>query len=251
MSDESSVDNVFVIALVVVAAALGAGGGAFYWYRLSQAPDFSSIYATLGISALPRSVEQQQPVSSRLAQLGREPCYTEAAVGLGDALLDAGYPREAASSLRNFARRCGRLPEVLPLAYVGLERINDFSGALDVATELVVAAPSSGQFRYWRALAYDKAGKFALALPDYMNAIELSGDLKTVSGDVFYKLSRAYAALSRYCDAIAPIETYVSLDPTGRRTPQTLNTPSRENATRPTLPARRRSPLRTTGTCPR
>jgi len=37
---------------------------------------------------------------------------------------------------------------------------------------------------------------------------------------VFYKLSRVYAALGRHCDAITPLETYVSLDPAERRTPQ-------------------------------
>jgi hypothetical protein len=56
---------------------------------------------------------------------------------------------------------------------------------------------------------------------DYMNTVQLFEPQKTIFGDVFYKWSRTYAALGRYCDAISPIEMYVSLDPANRRTPQT------------------------------
>jgi hypothetical protein len=54
-----------------------------------------------------------------------------------------------------------------------------------------------------------------------MNAIQLAGDSKRVPGDAFYKWAQSYAALGRYCDAISPIEMYISLDPAKRRTPQT------------------------------
>jgi clan AA aspartic protease (TIGR02281 family) len=54
-----------------------------------------------------------------------------------------------------------------------------------------------------------------------MNTVQLMSDPKTIFGDVFYEWSRTYAALGRYCDAISPIEMYISLDPLNRRTPQT------------------------------
>src|SRR5215831_9856548 len=72
-----------------------------------------------------------------------------------------------------------------------------------------------------RILAYDRTGKFSQAMLDYMNAIQLASDPKHVGGDVFYKWAQSYAALGRYCDAISPIEIYISLDPAKRRTPQT------------------------------
>jgi aspartyl protease family protein len=123
--------------------------------------------------------------------------------------------------LRSFAKRCGGVEEILPLAYEGLRRISDFSGALEVAKQLVDAAPASATFRYWRALAYAETGNAALALPDYMSTIELVPNPKNEGGYFFYEWSRIYAALGRYCDAITPIEMYVSLDPIHRRTPQT------------------------------
>jgi aspartyl protease family protein len=42
-----------------------------------------------------------------------------------------------------------------------------------------------------------------------------------IVGSQFYDISRMYAALGRYCDAIGPIETFISFDPAERRTPQT------------------------------
>jgi tetratricopeptide (TPR) repeat protein len=123
--------------------------------------------------------------------------------------------------LRSFAKRCGGVEEILPLAYDGLRRISDFSGALEVAKQLVDAVPASATFRYWRAMAYEQTGNVALALPDYMNTIQLVSNPKNERLNFFYKWSLIYAALGRHCDAIAPIEMYVSLDPAHRRTPQT------------------------------
>src|SRR5262249_12735086 len=214
-------DRIFPVALLVITIVLGVGGGAFYWYHTSKESDFETVYIELGIPPLPSNVERQERVQSRLAQLSREPCYRDAVVNLARALLDAGYPREAGTRLRSFVKRCGSAAEVLPLAFTGLERINDFSAALEVANELVEAVPASAAFRYWRGLAYDRSGKFSQAMPDYMNAIQLAGDPKHLVGDVFYKWAQSYAALGRYCDAISPIEIYISLDPAKRRTSQT------------------------------
>jgi tetratricopeptide (TPR) repeat protein len=214
-------DRIFPVVLLAITIVLAVGGAAFYWYHTSKGSDFETVYTELGIQPLPSNVERQERVQSRLAQLSREPCYRDAVVNLAKALLDAGFPREAATSARSFVKRCGSAPEVLPLAYTGLERINDFSGALEVANELVEAVPASGTFRYWRAMAYDRTGKFSQAMCDYMNAIQLAGDPKRVPGSVFYKWAQSFAALGRYCDAISPIDMYISLDPANRRTSQT------------------------------
>ena len=193
--NKASSDHIFPVALLVITIVLAVGGGAFYWYhtptgsnrsgdqRLGRS-DLETVYTELGIQPLPSNVERQERVESRLAQLSREPCYRDAVVNLARALLNAGYPRQAATSLRSFVKRCGSAPEVLPLAFTGLERINDFSGALEVANELVEAVPASAAFRVWRALAYDRTGKFSQAILDYMNAIQLTGDPKRVGGDV-------------------------------------------------------------------
>jgi clan AA aspartic protease (TIGR02281 family) len=110
---------------------------------------------------------------------------------------------------------------VLPLAYDAFGRINDHASALEVADQLVTEVPSNGTARYWRAMAHERTGNLARALTDYMSTLQLVGNPRNVSADVFYKLSQTYAALGRHCDAITPIEMYISLDPATRRTPQT------------------------------
>ena len=106
------------------------------------------------------------------------------------------------------------------MPYTAFQRINDFSAALEVANELVQALPANGTVRYWRALAYDRTGQFSRAMLDYMNTVQLMEPQKTIFLDVFIKWSRTYAALGRHCEAISPIEMYVSLDPARRRTSQ-------------------------------
>ena len=132
---------IFPVTLFAVTIVLAVGGGALYWHHTSSAPpsaprrrrahtskgsEFERVYSQLGIQPLPSNVERQQQVQSRLAQLSREACYTDAIVGLGRALLDAGYPREAATSLRTFVKRCGSASEVLPLAYSAFEQSTTF-----------------------------------------------------------------------------------------------------------------------------
>jgi hypothetical protein len=125
-----------IYSFVVLVALVG--GGILYYYSLrhsdspadhqqvsarpspptnepqQQVPsDFEATYKQLGIPSLPRGIERQQQIQNRLSQLSREACYIDAIDGLGKALLDAGYPREAAtwSWPRPFpARRSTRLP---------------------------------------------------------------------------------------------------------------------------------------------
>jgi predicted aspartyl protease len=99
--------------------------------------------------------------------------------------------------------------------------VSDATGAAQIADKLVNRFPAQSTYRYWRARAYDDLGDHQRALSDYLNTVQLVGDLKNVSGDAFYNISRMYSALGRYCDAITPMETYISLDPVARRTPQT------------------------------
>ena len=73
---------------------------------------------------------------------------------------------------------------------------------------------------YLRAQALDGAGNHKGALDDYATTIELFANKKNVSSTVFVNMSKAYAALGRFCEAISPIETWIALDPINRDTSQ-------------------------------
>ena len=179
------------------------------------------MYTKLGVVPLPQAVEHLPQVQFRLDQLHREPCFKDAITGLADALLKAGYPRESASALINFVKHCPSSEYLLAEAYDPLLRIGDLQGALHVADELVKSYPINSQFRYWRGRVRDQQSDYANALNDYVNAVQLDAEPARLVGDVFYNMSRMYAALQRFCDAITPIETYISFDPAERRNSQT------------------------------
>ena len=208
-----------IIAIILVAIAiLGAGG--FYWMFVSQI--FADVYKQLNIAPLPITVELKPNIYSRLDQLKREPCYREAIIELSDELLDAGYPRESATSVLAFANRCGNSENVslLSRAYIGFSKVSDFSDALQIAKQLVDLHPESATYRYSRGATFERLKNFTEALSDYMAALRLVVNPSNIDVDNFYDISRMYAALGRYCDAIAPIETFISFNPVENRTRQ-------------------------------
>jgi tetratricopeptide (TPR) repeat protein len=138
--------------------------------------------------------------------------------------LGGGYPRESATSLLAFAQRCGDAQNeaLLERAYIGLKKVSDFSAALKIADQLVNSDPADAQYRYSRGATYEQLNSYSKALADYIAALQLMGTPSDIAGSQFYDISRMYAALGRYCDAIAPIETFISFKPAERRTSQTI-----------------------------
>jgi clan AA aspartic protease (TIGR02281 family) len=213
-------DHTFSIVLIVMAVVAVLGGGFSYWYFMPRAQDYSAVYAQLGIPQLPPTVQRHPEIQNRLDQLSREPCYRAAIYDLADALLEAGYPRETDTSLLSFAKRCGESDEILARRYKALYRASDFSAALRVADDLVKSDPADAQVRYWRGNTYEALKDFAHALTDYINTVQLLGDPTTISVNHFYEISLMYAGLGRYCDAITPIETFISFNPAENRSTQ-------------------------------
>jgi aspartyl protease family protein len=207
----SSSTKIVIWTLLVVIAVFG--GGFSYWYYVLQRPSYAHVYSNLGIAPLPIAVEAKPKVQSLLDQLSREPCYRDAMYGLADALLEAGYPRETDTSLFSFAKRCRESNEILGRRYTALIMASDFSAAFRVADDLVSSNPASAQARYWRGNAYKELKDFAHALTDYINTVQLMGHPSTISVKHYYAISQMYDALGRHCEAITPIETFLSFNP--------------------------------------
>jgi|SRR6516225_12179353 len=110
-----SKDFTYSFALIIGLVLVLAIGGFGYWYFWIR-HDFTSTYAQLGIAPLPVNVELETEISKRLEQLGREPCYKDGMLGFADALVAAGYPREADTGLLSFAKRCGNSDAILLVA---------------------------------------------------------------------------------------------------------------------------------------
>jgi aspartyl protease family protein len=217
-----SKDFLYSFALVIfVVAALAVGGGAYWYYWIKR--DFSSVYAQLGIQPLPLNVESEAETSKRLEQLSHEPCYKDGALGLADALIAAGYPREADTSLLSFAKRCGDSDALLQRRHRALLKASDFANALNIANNLVASDPARATYRYMRAQTYEQMKNYEAALGDYIVSLQLAGPPSRIGGFQFYDVARMYATLGQFCDAITPVETFVAFDPASRRTRQSVS----------------------------
>jgi clan AA aspartic protease (TIGR02281 family) len=204
-------------AFMIVALPTMVGAG-----YLDENPEevFSSVYERLG--ALPLKAARDPFVWLRLEELKREPCDQKSVGDLALALDKLGYRREAANGLFNFVRHCGAPLTALHRSVDIYVKLTDYEKAVEVADEFVRRAPSNHNAHYLRGVAFDGVGDYRRALVDYANAIELFGsDKKGISSRVFFRMAGAYAALGKFCEAAAPINTWVSLDPVGRDTSQT------------------------------
>jgi len=210
----------FVPAALSIAVFIAAGVGAYYFYSQSSGNQYQSVLEQLDASSLPPSFERVSGAKFRLDQLKREPCDREAILPLAELMTEAGYPRESVRSLAKFGERCGTSIELLDPAYDSLVRLGDFKGAVDVADEMIKINPAVPHYRFWRGQAYEGQKNYKAALSDYVSALQFHRDLSRVSLDTFFSVSRMYAAIGRPCEAITPLEMYVSYNASRRQTDQ-------------------------------
>jgi len=153
---------------------------------------------------------------------GNAPCDQKSVADLALALDKLGYRREAANGLYNFVRDCGAPLTALNQSIQIYLKLTDYANAVEVADEWVRRTPSDHNARYLRGVALEGASDFQRALVDYSDAVELFGaDKKGLSSRVLLHMAAAYAALKRFCEATAPINMWVALDPAARDTSQT------------------------------
>lgn len=210
----------FIIAAATSAFICGLIFAGYYFYSISDMFDPNkSFYQSMGIS-LPRSFESYGQSSRHLAQLRREPCDSLAFDGLVKSMEAAGYPRESALAAEAYNHGCAASESMLQSALAAYNRIGDHKEAIRIADQLVQSDSGSPHYRFWRGNAYELAKEYKLALADYKSTLELFTDLSNVSGSQFYQVSLMYDKLGKPCDAIAPLETFISYNVKERQTQQ-------------------------------
>jgi tetratricopeptide (TPR) repeat protein len=109
---------------------------------------------------------------------------------------------------------------MLQFAYAAYTRIGEHKAAIRVADELVKFDPASYDYRFMRGSASENAKDYKAALADYISTLDLFPDLSNVDGSQFYQVSTMYDKLGKPCDAISPLETYISYNVKERQTQQ-------------------------------
>jgi clan AA aspartic protease (TIGR02281 family) len=218
----SYVEERSVLPIIAVAIALAAAVGfaGYYFYATAEMLNpYKKTYEKLGID-LPRSFERFEGASRYLDQVTREPCDNVAFTALAKLMETAGYPRESAKSLEAYNRSCTFSEEMLQSAYAAYTRIGDHRAALNVADELVKSDPASYDYRFMRGSAHENAHNYKAALADYISTLDLFPDLSDVAGSQFYQVSLIYDKLGKPCDAIGPLETFISYNVKERQSQQ-------------------------------
>jgi clan AA aspartic protease (TIGR02281 family) len=189
-----------------------------------RAPRDEAILAILNrlVIDLPANIAGNEPVKSPLEALTREPCDQKAIEELGTALERVGRRREAATAHISFSATCpGHHAPSLRTAVNILLTLSDYTGAATVATNLIALEPFDDNGYFLRAVANDRGGSFKQAINDYITALELFGNKEHISSAAYLGMARGNEKLGQFCDAVLPIETWVSLDPARHDTSQT------------------------------
>lgn len=185
------------------------------------ASPYKTVYEGLGITPMPIEFERKYPSIVRpLDQLRREPCDSSAIMPLMTSLEEAGYPRESAVSGQTFTKRCRHYSDVVEKTFANFQRVNDSASALAVANDAVQFDQARGRYRYFRGTAYEGLKNYRAALADYISTLQLFTNLSNVALGEFYRISRMYVAVGQPCDAITPLEMYISYDVQKRQTAQ-------------------------------
>jgi aspartyl protease family protein len=169
---------------------------------------------------IPMNVAGRDPVRRHLGELNREPCDQRAIADLGKALDDAGYRREAANAHIRFSQTCGGHGASLRAAANILLKLSDYATAVTVATELIKLEPYNDNGFYLRAVAHNQAGSYQRAIDDYVTAIELFGNKDRIASVSYLGIARSYEKLGRFCDAVLPLQSWISLNPVRNDTSQ-------------------------------
>ena len=212
----------FVPAALVV-ACLGAIGAGIYVYLQSSTlvlSPYRTVLEQLHANTLPADFQKRQGAAQLLDQLRREPCDRAAIIPLAKLMEQAGYPREGARSAQNFGERCGYDDELLEGVYAALTRVGDLAGALSTANRMIELDQARGRYRFLRGTAYEGLKNYKAALSDYISTLQLFTDLSNVASSEFYRISRMYDAIGRPCDAVTPLEMYLSYNVAKRLTQQ-------------------------------
>jgi hypothetical protein len=186
---------------------------------LVKRPDFTALYTRFGVPLLPARIEARTATQEALAKLTREPCDQHAIFALSKDVEAAHEERWAADALVGWSAHCGSdsagaLRQAASL-FIGL---HDDPRAFAIVKGLITAHPHVADYWYLKGKAEVGLGRVDDALLSYANTIHLEPNPTRVGSWVFYEMSDLYAASGHFCEAIGPIQDYVSLDAAARNT---------------------------------
>jgi clan AA aspartic protease (TIGR02281 family) len=116
-----------------------------------------------------------------------------------------------------FVTKCDKDVTIGYLTAQGWARLTDFGRALVAINRFPSEVASSGHFAAWRGFILEKLNRNLEAAADFERALYLFPDIRKLPAAQFNHVTRNLKAAGRYCEAIRPMELFVSFDPEKRR----------------------------------
>lgn len=191
--------------------------------------EFSAVYQRFGMEPLSAALANKLAIKQQLDALRQEPCDKRVIYQLSLALEEARATRAAANMLKGFGTVCpegsGETNRAGELYFM----LGDYAASIEQISKVIELHPDGANAYYLRARALQGVKRYEEALQDYVSFFQLTPDTKKVVSEVFMRMSGSYEALARYCEAITPIQTFMSLEPETRATAALLQTMSSLN----------------------
>jgi clan AA aspartic protease (TIGR02281 family) len=169
--------------------------------------------------ALEYLAKSPKPDIKRLAQQLQGYFCNQPAVQQEILLLHADLDFKPGSDLGDeFLAKCDKDPAIGFLTMQGWYRLTNFNRALATINQFKNEIASDANFASWRGFVLEKLNRNLDAAADLERSLYLFVDIKNVAGSQFYYVTKNLEAAGRYCEAIHPMELYLSFDTEKRRT---------------------------------
>lgn len=140
-------------------------------------------------------------------QLAQAPCDRRDILRLTELMLSEGNEPGVINRAQAFLAECKDWPRLRWVTYEAYKRSGQFDLAIAEATRLIDDGPEDKDFRWWRGMAYERKGDSVNAARDYTQAIALQPALTNIP----FNLASMLEAAGRPCEAIRPVEQFISL----------------------------------------
>lgn len=169
--------------------------------------DQDSVLADIGISDVRDITREQYEYAIRIAQ---QKCDWNSNYKLADSLARNGYRKQAASLLIKYDEDCSPSNVAVRAASTLFLDSGDYESALSYIDKYITYTREDPNGHYQKGIILFSMKRFTDAIPSFYTAINLFKDVSRIDWSVFKRLSESYRMSGDICEAITPIQTWMS-----------------------------------------
>ena len=213
----------FIVILLVIIASIYV----LYEYRsviyrqmTGTFLDQSQILSEIGISNLSKITMEEYEYANRIS---KQKCDWDANYRLADSLAGKGYRKQAASLFINYDDFCSPSNVAVRAASSLLLDSGEYEKALTYIDKYIQYTIEDPNGHYQKGIILFSLKRFKEAAPSFYTAINLFKDVSRINWSVFKRLSESYRMSGDVCEAITPIQIWMSASLARSSDPQAVH----------------------------